>query len=168
MAENGANFADSCQSSIPTQIVALTRLHQRCLAPKTSPPKQELEGHGPAGPTFNPKFAYKTFFRGGQEIELEQERKTLSSRAHQTKQAYLQNLDPRLLSGSDMCVLNLRFGSKTVAIDRNLIVCPLVGKTGQSWSMSVCERGAHRCLTDREGGDENSMGMQTIVALIMR
>ena len=73
-------------------------------------------------------------------------------------------------SGSDMCVLNLRFGSETVAIDRNLIVCPLVGKTGldgQSWTMSVCERGAHRCLTE-EGGDENSMGMLSIVALIMR
>ena len=44
VAENGANFADSCQSSIPTQIVALTRLHQRCLEPKTSPPEAGIGG----------------------------------------------------------------------------------------------------------------------------
>ena len=132
--------------------------------PKTSPPKQELEGHGPpARSAFTPKFAWIPFSGVG---------KRYSQNKRPAQTISLQGLE----SPQSLAVTCAR--SEVWIRDRQrpstAIVFDCLPARGKSWLVRqilntfVWERRTRRCLTEEDGLDENSQRIERIAALIMR
>ena len=138
LAEKAANFADSRRSALA--CLRSWPWHDSTNAqpglPKTSPPKQELEGHGPpARSAFTPKFAWIPFSGVG---------KRLSQNKRPAQTISLQGLESPQSLAVTCARSEVWIQDSAHPPQLYLIVCPLVGKLDwidKAWTPSFGKDG---------------------------